>query len=119
MTAQPAVGAIGVNDHGHGVPATVALEPAFHIEVAREGRVRGSGNSVEIGSADNARRLDALGAQSGQEAIEKARSFLRILILERELQDGFDRFEPLFVLAITRFGQHVQFGRDDAIFFFA
>src|SRR5215469_8845758 len=55
VTAEAAVAAVGVDDHGHGVPANVALNAAFHLLVTREGSLLLGRDSINIWRADDAR----------------------------------------------------------------
>ena len=86
MAAQPAVFAVGVDDHRHGIPAHIALEAPLHFPVAGERGLLVGGNCVYIRSADHAGRFDALLAQPISQALKEPRRPLRSLVPQGELQ---------------------------------
>ena len=46
-----------------------------------------------------------------RQAVQEARRLLRPLVLQRELDHGFQRLQPLLFLRLLRLRQHVQIGR--------
>ena len=101
MTAEAAVAAIGVHDHGHGVPADVALDAHFHFPIAGErGLVLGR-NRVDVGRADDARGFDAGFAQAFGEAAEELRGAFRAAFFQRDFEQRFQRLQDLVAIAVV------------------
>src|SRR5260370_36657607 len=55
MAAQSIVDGVGIDDHGHGVPADVALDANLGLPVAGIIRLFFDGNGVDVGRADKMR----------------------------------------------------------------
>ena len=111
VPAQAAVLAVGVDHHRHRVPADVALDPPLHLPIPRERRLLIGGDGVDVRRADHPRHIHAARAQPFGQAVQEARGLLRPLVLQRELQHGLQRLQPLFLLGLLRLRQHVQLGR--------
>ena len=111
VAAQPAVLAVGVDDHGHGIPADEALDLPLHLPIARERRLLVEGDGVDVRRADDARGLEALLAQATGDVVQESRGGSRPLVVERVFHHGFQRLQPFGVIAAVGPGLGRRFRR--------
>ena len=95
MTAHPGVTVVGIDDHGHGVPAGETLDAALHVAVAGIRRLLLHGNCIHIRRADRARRLHAAGSQALGKARKQCAGLIPAPALEHELHNVFHRFQRI------------------------
>ena len=78
---------VGVDDHGHGVPAGVGLDLALQLAVAGILGLLIHRDGVEVGRLRGGRRLHAGLAEALEETVEEAARVFRLLVE----QHGFER----------------------------
>ncbi len=76
VSTEATVLAIGIDDHGHGVPANEALDAGFNLPVAGIGRLLFEGNRVEIGRDGRRRHANSRLAQAVDKIINEVRRFV-------------------------------------------
>ena len=97
MPAHAAFVVIGVDHHGHGVPAHQALDAPLDLAIARIRRLLFGRDGVEVRGADRLRHLDACRPQARDQAGHNQAGLLRPLIFQRHLQHGFERLQQFLL----------------------
>src|SRR5262249_25032988 len=64
VAAEAAMGAVGIDDHGHGVPPHITLEAALHFPIAWERRLLLDRDGIDVRSAHYARGFKAFFAEA-------------------------------------------------------
>ena len=95
VTAEAVVFAIGGDDHGHGVPANVTADAAFHASVAGVFGLVLRRDGVRVRSADGGGDVDAGLAELLHQVFKEQLGLLGVLRFEDVLEDVFEGFEIL------------------------
>src|SRR5690348_13468730 len=91
VSAEATMGAVRVNDHGHGVPAHIALNATFHFPVTRKWRLFVRRDSIDIRRLDDAWAVRAFFTQSVGQIFQKPRRCAGRLLPQSMLHHGFQR----------------------------
>ena len=100
-------GGVGLDDHRHGVPADVALDPALHLPVAGERRLLLRRNRVDVRRVEAARQPVLRGAQTVGELVQQLRRAFRPLVFQGQIKNGLQRLRPLVARTVNFFFLHV------------
>ena len=91
VAAEGAVLEVGLDHHGHGVPADQTLDTPLQVAVARLGRLAFGGNSVDVGRVGGERQFDARADRLVLQLSEKVAGPVGAF----GLKDRVERVEPL------------------------
>ena len=95
MTADAADLSVGVNHHGHGVPADGALDLMLHLPVAGELGLAIGRNGVDVGRADRGRQTQAPGVQPRHQPVPGHCRPIGPLLPRHLVRQKSQRFQPL------------------------
>jgi len=107
VAADAGLFAVGPNDHGHGVPADDALDPALDSSMTREAWLAALGNRVDVGRVRQIRQRDT---ELGGPALQRAQQ-ITDPVLAAVLDDVVQRLEPFLLLDGVEIGLHGIVGR--------
>ena len=94
MAAESVVFAVGIHNHGHGVPANEAFDAGLDFPVARIRRLFLCRDRIDVGRMRGWWNFDAGFAEAIDQIIDKIRGLAGALIAQGVLDDEFEGFEP-------------------------
>ena len=100
VAAQVAVGAVGLDHHGHGVPAHPRAQALFVFQVAGTVCFLFGGDGIDVGGGAGERDLGAAAAGQVNHALHQVMRAFRTFIF----QHGFERVQPLLGFLHIRVG---------------
>ena len=95
MAAHPGVAVIGVDHHGHGVPARQALDAALNLPVAGISRLLFQRDGIDIRRADGLGDIQPAGAETIRQTGQQRGGFFAPLRVEHDRDHFFQRREPI------------------------
>ncbi|KFB71473.1 MAG: hypothetical protein AW09_003379 [Candidatus Accumulibacter phosphatis] len=101
---------VGANDHRHGVPADVVMNPDFQVGIAGILRLLVDRNGVDVFSGGTVGNVDSLLARLGNQAFDQEVGTLGALLVDDAAQ-GVLPFLGLLWVRIVHAGRQRVFGQ--------